>query len=229
MGSTGATMPRTALARATRRAAVGRSSRPRTSTREARCIARAQSYRGARRVSFVVDGRVPTAPIAAAALPPYTFRRPCGQCRRRPGHGHLRSRLRRSDRRALPSRAPGVWRAVARAVRPQPRRLAWTTGAASRRRAALRRIREGTPTALGDLHDAAPHAGAIRRARGRERRVRLLHVDPHRRARVVLLDLIVGREARRASRPHAERWLYRRPGQVASGAEAGRVQGVNKG
>src|SRR5262245_14445307 len=46
--------------------------------------------------------------------------------------------------------------------------------------------------------------------------MRLLHVDPHRRARVVLLYLVVGREARRASRSHREQLTYRDRGVGAS-------------
>src|SRR5262249_30836297 len=66
---------------------------------------------------------------------------------------------------------------------------------------ALRRIGNRAPAALADFHDTAPHAGPIRRARRLERRVCALHIEPRARARVVLLDLVVAREARRASRP----------------------------
>jgi hypothetical protein len=58
-------------------------------------------------------------------------------------------------------------------------------------------------------------AGAAGRARGLDGRVPLLPVDPDGRARVVLLDLVVGREPSPSSA--CERWLHRRPRRVASG------------
>src|SRR5262245_22403607 len=111
---------------------------------------------------------------------------------------------------------------VAERARPVVER---NTASRPRFRRGLRLVGQWPPTAVGDLHDAAPHAGAAGGARGLERRVRLLHVDPHRRARIVFLDLVVGREVRRASRSHAERWLYRRPGRVASQRRWGRTWG----
>src|SRR5262249_2680216 len=84
-------------------------------------------------------------------------------------------------------------------------------------RRALRRVWQRAPAALADLHDAAPHAGAVGGARGLGGRGRLLHVDPHGRARIALPDLVVRREPGGPLRAHAERWLYRRPDRVASG------------
>src|SRR5262249_30936094 len=79
----------------------------------------------------------------------------------------------------------------------------WRASVAERR--ALRRVWQRAPAALGDLYDAAPDAEAGRRERGLGPGVRLLHVDPRGRARVVLLDLVVRFEARRALGLHVER------------------------
>jgi len=71
------------------------------------------------------------------------------------------------------------------------------------RDAGLRRIGQRPPTALGNFDDATARAKTVRRARCLGRRVRLLHVDPDGRARIVLLQLEIRREPGRPLRAHA--------------------------